>query len=91
MLPAEGCGEEGAIYAADGYAVAFASASRVTMNNNARLISAAPDLLSALEGLLADVEEYVRLNNLHAADGGPASNHAMAVARAAISKARGSR
>lgn len=56
---------------------------------HARLISAAPDLYAALEGLLADVDDYVRINRLHHGDGGVASHHAMREARAALSKALG--
>ncbi|TJW49396.1 MAG: hypothetical protein E5X65_33905 [Mesorhizobium sp.] len=54
---------------------------------NARLIAAAPDMLSALKSILADCEEYSRINNLHNSDGTPATNHSMRLARAAISKA----
>lgn len=57
---------------------------------NARLIAAAPDLLEALKALLADCEEYSRINNLHNRDGTPATNHSMHMACAAISKATGS-
>ncbi len=50
---------------------------------NARLMAAAPDLLAALEGLLADIQDYQRINNL-----GGESNHWQVHARAAIAKAR---
>ena len=49
---------------------------------NASLISAAPDLLVALKGLLADITEYQTLNNLGGED-----NHWQVIARAAIAKA----
>ena len=50
---------------------------------NGRLIAAAPELLAALEGLLADITEYQTLNKL-----GGENNHSQVVARAAIAKAR---
>jgi hypothetical protein len=53
------------------------------------LIKAAPELLAALKDLADDCDEYVRINNLHNKDGGPATNHAMRRARAAIAKAEG--
>lgn len=57
---------------------------------NAHVIAAAPDLLEALKGLVADTEEYVRINNLYTEEGGPAiHNHWMVIARAAIAKATG--
>lgn len=49
---------------------------------NARLIAAAPELLEALQGLLADIEDYQRINNL-----GGENNHWQVIARAAIAKA----
>ena len=56
---------------------------------NALMMAAAPDLFDALTSLLQDVEEYARINNLRDPEGGPASNHAMRQARAALSKAKG--
>lgn len=47
----------------------------------------AAELVAALQGLLADCEEYSRINNLHNEDGSPATNHAMRRARKAISAA----
>lgn len=49
---------------------------------NARLIAAAPDLLEALRGLLADITEYQAINKL-----GGENNHWQVRARAAIAKA----
>lgn len=49
---------------------------------NARLIAAAPDLLEALTGLLADIQDYQRINQLGGED-----NHWQVRARAAIAKA----
>ena len=49
---------------------------------NARLIAAAPDLLEALQGLLADIQDYQRINNL-----GGENNHWQVISRAAIAKA----
>jgi len=51
---------------------------------NAHLISAAPDLLAALEGLLADITDYQTINNL-----GGENNHWQVMACAAINKAKG--
>ena len=51
---------------------------------NARLIAAAPDILEALKGLLADIQDYQRINNLGGDD-----NHWQAMARAAIAKTEG--
>jgi hypothetical protein len=48
------------------------------------LIAAAPELLGALEGLLADITEYQTINHL---DG--ENNHSQVRARAAIARARG--
>lgn len=42
------------------------------------------DLLAALEGLLADIQDYQRINNL-----GGENNHWQVIARAAIAKATG--
>ena len=49
-----------------------------------RMIAASPDLLDALKGLLADIEEYQTINNLGGHD-----NHWQVIARAAIDKAEG--
>lgn len=51
---------------------------------NANMIAAAPDLYAALEMLLADIEEYQRINQL-----GGENNHAQVLARAALAKAEG--
>lgn len=51
---------------------------------NAKLIAAAPDLLAALKGLLADIEDYQRINNL-----GGENNHWQVISRTAIAKAEG--
>ena len=51
---------------------------------NARLISAAPDLLMALRMLYDETADYIRLNNLGGMD-----NQCMQLARAAIAKATG--
>lgn len=51
---------------------------------NAHLISAAPELYEALEGLLSDIEEYQKINNL-----GGKNNHWQVISRAALAKARG--
>lgn len=50
--------------------------------DDARLAAAAPDLLEALKGLLADIEDYQRINKLGGED-----NHWQVIARAAIAKA----
>lgn len=59
----------------------FAPASE----GNAQLIAAAPDLLAALQSLLADIEDYQQINHL-----GGHENHSQVMARAAIAKAEGS-
>lgn len=51
---------------------------------NAHLLAAAPELLFALKMLLADIEDYQRINHLGGAD-----NHSQQMARAAIAKAEG--
>lgn len=51
---------------------------------HAQLFAAAPRLLEALEGLLSDIEEYQRINNL-----GGENNHWQVRARAAIAAAKG--
>ena len=51
---------------------------------DARLITAAPELLGALKGLLDDIEEYQKINNL-----GGEKNITQVLARAAIAKAEG--
>ena len=50
---------------------------------DAKLITAAPDLLQALVGLYEDQIDYIRINNLSGAE----NNHWMVIARAAIAKA----
>ena len=62
----------------------YPNATKAQTKANARLIAAAPDLLEALMGLLADITEYQTLNNLGGED-----NHWQAIARAAIVKATG--
>jgi len=59
----------------------------VCNKGDAHLYAAAPDLFEACKALLADCEEYSRINNLHNDDGKPATNHSMRMALAAISKA----
>ena len=49
---------------------------------NARLRAAAPELLEALEAVLPDLEHYVATH-------GPGPDKRLAIARAAIAKARG--
>ena len=49
---------------------------------NARLIAAAPELLEALEAVLPDLEHYVATH-------GPGPDKRLAIARAAIAKAKG--
>ena len=49
---------------------------------NARLIAAAPELIEALEAVLPDLEHYVATH-------GPGPDKRLAIARAAIAKARG--
>lgn len=49
-----------------------------------RIEGAAVELLTALEGLLSDIEEYQSINHL-----GGENNHWQVAARAAIAKARG--
>jgi hypothetical protein len=51
---------------------------------NAHLLLAAPELLAALEMLLADIEDYQSINNL-----GGSNNQSQVNARAAIAKAKG--
>ena len=52
------------------------------LSANARLIAAAPELLEALEAVLPDLEHYVATH-------GPGPDKRLAIARAAIAKARG--
>ena len=56
-----------------------------TIEANARLIAAAPDLYEALTAMEAEKADYMRLNNL----GDPAKEHTNKMARAAIAKADG--
>ena len=49
---------------------------------NARLIASAPELLEALEAVLPDLEHYVATH-------GPGPDKRLAIARAAIAKAKG--
>ena len=49
---------------------------------NARLIASAPELIEALEAVLPDLEHYVATH-------GPGPDKRLAIARAAIAKARG--
>ena len=63
---------------------AVAKAFRATKEHDARLISAAPELLEALNGLYEDTAEYIRINHLGGMD-----NHWMVKARAALAKATG--
>ena len=55
-----------------------------TIEANAALIAAAPDLYEALEALHDDCVEYSRINNLGGED-----NHVLKQARAALARARG--
>ena len=52
------------------------------LSANARLIAAAPELLEALEAVLPDLEHYVATH-------GPGPDKRLAIARAAIAKAKG--
>ena len=56
----------------------------VDVRKNGCLISAAPDLLEALQLLHDSIAEFARINNL-----GGFENHDMKMARAAIAKATG--
>jgi hypothetical protein len=51
---------------------------------DAHLIATAPELLQALKGLLADIEDYQRINNL-----GGENNHWQVISRAVLAKAEG--
>ena len=51
---------------------------------DANLIAASPELLQSLQGLLADIEDYQRINNL-----GGENNHWQVISRAVIAKATG--
>ena len=59
-----------------------ADKARAEIEANARLIAAAPELLEALEAVLPDLEHYVATH-------GPGPDKRLAIARAAIAKARG--
>jgi len=61
---------------------ALAYAFSISDEANARLIAAAPELLEALEAVLPDLEHYVATH-------GPGPDKRLAIARAAIAKARG--
>ena len=71
---------------ADGLTVAYIDRAgvreRIEIEANARLIAAAPTLLEALEAVLPDLEHYVATH-------GPGPDKRLAIARAAIAKARG--
>ena len=56
--------------------------ARSEVEANARLIAAAPELLEALEAVLPDLEHYVATH-------GPGPDKRLAIARAAIAKAKG--
>ena len=56
-----------------------------TMNANARLIAAAPDLLEALEAMVAQECDYMKINNL----GDPEEQHNIMLSRIVIAKAKG--
>jgi hypothetical protein len=59
---------------------------RATMEKvfaDARLIAAAPDLLQALQMMVEEKADYMRINNL----GDPETQHTIKIARAAISRA----
>lgn len=58
-------------------------------NARDQLNAAAPDLYAALEALLADVDEYERVNNLHPNPGKTETWASKVAARAALSRARG--
>ena len=59
-----------------------ADKARAEIEANARLIAAAPELISALEAVLPDLEHYVATH-------GPGPDKRLALARAAIEKAKG--
>ena len=71
---------------ADGLTVAYLDRAgvreRSEIEANARLIASAPELLEALEAVLPDLEHYVATH-------GPGPDKRLAIARAAIAKARG--
>lgn len=54
---------------------------------NARLISAAPDMAEALKALIADIEDYELVNNLHPSPGKSDCWQSVSMARAALKKA----
>ena len=71
---------------ADGLTVAYLDRAgvreRSEIEANALLIAAAPELIEALEAVLPDLEHYVATH-------GPGPDKRLAIARAAIAKARG--
>ena len=71
---------------ADGLTVAYLDRAgvreRSEIEANARLIASAPELIDALEAVLPDLEHYVATH-------GPGPDKRLALARAAIAKAKG--
>ena len=71
---------------ADGLTVAYLDRAgvreRIEIEANALLIAAAPELIEALEAVLPDLEHYVATH-------GPGPDKRLAIARAAIAKAKG--
>lgn len=53
------------------------------------ILNANADLLAALEGVVADIAEYERVNNLYPSPGKSECWQSVTQARAAIAKARG--
>ena len=70
-------------------AVWFCGHEEETAPANARLISAAPDLLAALEAVLSSLKAYRKRNTRIAYDIAMQANSAEEAAIAAIAKARG--
>ena len=56
---------------------------------NAHLIAAAPELYAALEGVIDNIEDYERVNNLHPSPGRHDCWQSVTIAKAALAKARG--